>query len=274
MVTIIASSGPTITIVPNVVGLQRTAAETAITNVGLTVGPVTQASHATVPAGAVISQSPVAGGQRGAEHPGLAGGLDWTAGADDRAERRRSAASWRPSRRLIAAGFAIGAVTEQNDSLIPLGDNPQPDAGGELDGAARLDNRSRRLAGHVHRRRAALARPAGELAHRRSGQHGGVHRRSSPTASAHRSRRRRRSPTRSLPSAGARGALPVLLERTGDDQRQHAGLLHAAWHGGRHGHRRGTHDRRAQRRADREERRQVRQAGDGGSGDHQGRWAT
>ena len=46
--------------VPNVVGLTQAAATTAITNAGLTVGDVTFASS-TVPAGSVISSTPVAG---------------------------------------------------------------------------------------------------------------------------------------------------------------------------------------------------------------------
>lgn len=46
--------------VPNVVGLSQAAAQTAITGANLTVGTITQASSATVPAGNVISQNPVA----------------------------------------------------------------------------------------------------------------------------------------------------------------------------------------------------------------------
>ncbi len=47
--------------VPNVVGLTQAAATTAITNAGLTLGTVTTAASGTVPAGSVISESPVAG---------------------------------------------------------------------------------------------------------------------------------------------------------------------------------------------------------------------
>ena len=47
--------------VPNVTGLGQAAAETAITDAGLTVGTVSEASSDTVPAGNVISQSPAAG---------------------------------------------------------------------------------------------------------------------------------------------------------------------------------------------------------------------
>ncbi|MCX5770055.1 MAG: PASTA domain-containing protein [Candidatus Hydrogenedentes bacterium] len=47
--------------VPNVVGMTQAEAEAAITDVGLTVGTVTQASSDTVPVGSVISQNPTAG---------------------------------------------------------------------------------------------------------------------------------------------------------------------------------------------------------------------
>jgi RHS repeat-associated protein len=46
--------------VPNVAGLSQAAAQTAITGANLTVGTITQASSATVPAGNVISQDPTA----------------------------------------------------------------------------------------------------------------------------------------------------------------------------------------------------------------------
>ncbi len=59
-VTFVVSLGPAVS-VPNVVGLTQAAAETAITDGGLTVGTVTTATSATVPAGNVISQTPAAG---------------------------------------------------------------------------------------------------------------------------------------------------------------------------------------------------------------------
>jgi beta-lactam-binding protein with PASTA domain len=48
-------------LVPNVVGSPQSAASAALTTAGLTTGTVTTANHATVPAGAVISQNPIAG---------------------------------------------------------------------------------------------------------------------------------------------------------------------------------------------------------------------
>lgn len=58
-VSLVVSTGPVM--VPNVVNLAQAAATTAITGAGLTVGTITQQSHATVAAGNVVSQSPTSG---------------------------------------------------------------------------------------------------------------------------------------------------------------------------------------------------------------------
>src|SRR6185295_17533209 len=47
--------------VPNVVGLTQAVASSTITTAGLTVGAITTANSATVPAGQVISQNPASG---------------------------------------------------------------------------------------------------------------------------------------------------------------------------------------------------------------------
>jgi beta-lactam-binding protein with PASTA domain len=60
-VTLTVSVGPALVAVPNVVGLTQAAAQAAITAAGLTNGTVTNANSATVPAGSVISENPVAG---------------------------------------------------------------------------------------------------------------------------------------------------------------------------------------------------------------------
>ena len=59
-VDIVVSSGPALT-VPDVVGLTQAVATTTITGANLVLGTVTNQSSATVPAGSVISQNPVAG---------------------------------------------------------------------------------------------------------------------------------------------------------------------------------------------------------------------
>jgi len=60
-VDLVVSLGPVTVSTPDVVGLAQADAETAIVAAGLVVGTVTTASSATVAAGDVISQSPVAG---------------------------------------------------------------------------------------------------------------------------------------------------------------------------------------------------------------------
>jgi formylglycine-generating enzyme required for sulfatase activity len=52
---------PVAVAVPNVVGMTQTAAQSALTSAGLTLGTVTEQYHATVPAGLVIGQDPIAG---------------------------------------------------------------------------------------------------------------------------------------------------------------------------------------------------------------------
>ncbi|MEO8739000.1 MAG: PASTA domain-containing protein [Casimicrobiaceae bacterium] len=60
-VDLVVSTGPAPVLVPNVVGLTQGAATTAITGANLVLGAVTTQSSATVPAGTVISQTPLAG---------------------------------------------------------------------------------------------------------------------------------------------------------------------------------------------------------------------
>ncbi|HXI28219.1 MAG TPA: PASTA domain-containing protein, partial [Vicinamibacterales bacterium] len=60
-VSFTVSLGPALVTVPSVAGLLLPAAQSAITGAGLTVGAVTNANSATVPTGAVISQTPAAG---------------------------------------------------------------------------------------------------------------------------------------------------------------------------------------------------------------------
>jgi beta-lactam-binding protein with PASTA domain len=60
-VSFTVSLGPALVNVPSVVGLLLPAAQSTITGAGLTVGAITNANSATVPAGAVITQNPAAG---------------------------------------------------------------------------------------------------------------------------------------------------------------------------------------------------------------------
>jgi probable HAF family extracellular repeat protein len=61
VVNVVASSGPLLVMVPNVVGVTQAVATTLITTPGLVVGSVTTQPSGTVPSGSVLSQSPAAG---------------------------------------------------------------------------------------------------------------------------------------------------------------------------------------------------------------------
>jgi len=131
-VDLLVSLGPQTTVVPDVVGLAQASAESAITAVALTVGAVTTQNHATVPAGDVINQNPNGGtvvvlgtsvdivvslGQVTFPAPNLVG----LSGTDAQAA-------------IVAAGFVVGAITEQFSTTVTLGDviNQIPGVGSPL----------------------------------------------------------------------------------------------------------------------------------------------
>jgi beta-lactam-binding protein with PASTA domain len=105
--------------VPNVVGLTQTAATTAITGAGLTVGTVTTQSSTTVPAGSVINQSPVGGTQ---VNLGSAVALIVSSGAPlvsvpDVVGLSQSEATTA----ITDAGLTVGAVTTASSATVPAG---------------------------------------------------------------------------------------------------------------------------------------------------------
>jgi len=102
--------------VPSVVGRTQADAQKALTTAGLTVGTVTMANSATVAAGKVISQNPVAGTNVA---PGSAVALVVSLGTavpnvvgltQDSAQAA-----------LIAAGLTVGTVTTANSATVPSG---------------------------------------------------------------------------------------------------------------------------------------------------------
>jgi len=102
--------------VPNVVGSTQAAAQTALTTAGLTVGTVTQVNSATVPAGTVISQNPVAGVN---VSPGSGVALVVSLGtAVPNVVGLTQAAA---QTALTAAGLTVGTVTQANSTTVPIG---------------------------------------------------------------------------------------------------------------------------------------------------------
>src|SRR5262252_3476215 len=104
-------------VVPNVVGMTRTAATTAITGAGLTVGTVTQASSLTVPAGSVISQTPVANTETA-----TAIGVDLVVSTGavtvpSVVGLTQAAATTA----LTAAGLTVGTITTASSTTVPSG---------------------------------------------------------------------------------------------------------------------------------------------------------
>ena len=118
-VALVVSLGPAQVTVPNVVGQVQATAETNITGASLTVGTITPQSSPTVPAGSVISQTPLAGtsvplssavnlvvstGPGQVAVPDVVGLLQATAETN-----------------IAAAGLVVGTVTPASSSTVPAG---------------------------------------------------------------------------------------------------------------------------------------------------------
>ena len=109
---------PTVS-VPNVVNATQAVATTTITNAGLTVGPVTTAASATVPAGSVISQTPIAGAQAAT---GSAVALVVSAGAGLITVPNVVNATQAVATTMItSAGLTVGVVTTASSATVPAG---------------------------------------------------------------------------------------------------------------------------------------------------------
>ena len=105
--------------VPNVVGLTQAAASTAITNAGLSVGAVTQASSNTVAAGSVISQNPAAGAS---VVPGTAVALVVSTGpANVSVPNVVGLTQAAASTAITNAGLVVGPLTLTNSATVPAG---------------------------------------------------------------------------------------------------------------------------------------------------------
>jgi beta-lactam-binding protein with PASTA domain len=101
--------------VPDVIGLTQTAAQTVIVAVGLTVGTVTSANSATVPAGSVISQDPEA---RINVVPGSPVDLVVSGVAAPNVTGLTQPAA---QTALVNAGLTVGTVTTANSVTVSIG---------------------------------------------------------------------------------------------------------------------------------------------------------
>ncbi len=107
--------------VPNVAGLTQAAAESAVTTLTLSVGTVTQQYHPTVPAGRVVSQSPLAGAKVAA---GTAVALVISLGPEPakvQVPSLNGLARAAAETAIVNAGLVVGAVSEQHHATVPLG---------------------------------------------------------------------------------------------------------------------------------------------------------
>jgi beta-lactam-binding protein with PASTA domain len=118
-VALVVSSGPPLVAVPDVVSLTQSAATSAITSAGLTVGTITTASSTTAPAGSVISQNPIAGtqiAQGGAVALVVSSGPPLVAVPDVVTLTQSAATS-----AITAAGLTIGTITTASSTAVPAG---------------------------------------------------------------------------------------------------------------------------------------------------------
>jgi hypothetical protein len=114
------STSPVQVVVPSVVGETQAEAATAITNVGLVVGTVTQQSSGTVGAGYTISESPAAGTN---VPTGSAVNLVVSTGpaqvAVPNVVGQTQAAA---TAAITSAGLVVGTVTQQSSNVVASGD--------------------------------------------------------------------------------------------------------------------------------------------------------
>jgi probable HAF family extracellular repeat protein len=112
-------NGVSTVLVPDVTGLTQAVAESAITGAALTVGTITQAYHATIPAGNVISQSPTAGTQVAA---GSGVNLVVSLGIQTAAVPNVVSMTQANAQSAITgAGLAVGTITQSYHLTVPAG---------------------------------------------------------------------------------------------------------------------------------------------------------
>jgi hypothetical protein len=120
IVELTAGAAPVAVTVPNVVGLTQAAAQTTIAGAGLTVGAVTTANSATVPAGLVISQNPASGvgvAPNSAVALVVSLGAVTTVAVPNVVGLTQAAAQTT----IAGAGLTVGAITTANSATVPAG---------------------------------------------------------------------------------------------------------------------------------------------------------
>jgi beta-lactam-binding protein with PASTA domain len=138
-VDLVVSLGPATVAVPDVVGQTQAAAETAITNAGLTVGTVTQQHSDAVTAGNVISQDPAATTQ---VSPGSAVNFVVSLGPAPISVPIVVGLSQAAAETSITnAGLSVGDVSTQHNAEVPAGNviSQSPDAGTEVAPGSAVD---------------------------------------------------------------------------------------------------------------------------------------
>lgn len=118
-VRLTVSSGQGFVLAPNLVGMSQTGASAALNAAGLALGTVTLRSSPTIPAGTVLSQSPVAGA---AVAPGSAVNVVVSSGLTQTPVPNVIGLTLVAAEQaILAAGLSVGTVTQQTNPAVPAG---------------------------------------------------------------------------------------------------------------------------------------------------------
>jgi hypothetical protein len=139
-VNLVLSSGPAKVTVPNVVGLKQAAASSAITGAGLVVGTVTTQSSASVPAGEVISETPIAGTS---VTKGSAVNLVVSSGPQPKRVKVPNVVGLKEAAAKTAiaeADLVVGRVSLESSMLIAAGEviHERPSAGAKVEAGSKI----------------------------------------------------------------------------------------------------------------------------------------
>jgi beta-lactam-binding protein with PASTA domain len=139
-VNLVISSGPAKVTVPNVVGLKQAAASSAITGAGLVVGTVTTQSSASVPAGEVVSETPIAGTS---VTKGSAVNLVVSSGPQPKLVKVPNVVGLKEAAAKTAiaeADLVVGRISLKSSMLIAAGEviHERPSAGAEVEAGSKI----------------------------------------------------------------------------------------------------------------------------------------